>query len=258
MPRYPLGRHVNHDPRSREYPFSARPEAAKAVASVSWARRVAIFDQGELGSCTGNAAAGWIGADNALRQGLVSVAGKSVNEALAVSIYSQATVIDPFTGTYPPDDTGSDGLSVTKVLKNLGLVDTYSHGFSVNDLLVALQSTPVLIGIPWYDGMFDPDADGFVSISGSLAGGHEVCVIAYDAAKQAITFANSWGTGWGLNGYGRMTIATLTKLLADDGDVTVPHALVVAPTPPPPPAPPAPKPRSWWQRFLDWLFRIGS
>ena len=182
---------------------------------------------------------------------------------------SEATAIDPYAGQFPPDDTGSDGLSVTKVLKALGLIDSYTHGFTVNDLLVALRSTPVLIGIPWFDQMFYPNADGYVAIGGALAGGHEVCVVAYDDIDKFVVFANSWSNTWGVAGYGKMTLPTLSKLLDQDGDVTVPHALVVAPAPPSPPSPPAPVPPSppappkppppsepWWVRWWHafWEF----
>jgi hypothetical protein len=226
-----LGRHVNHDERSRAYRFV--PRTAGPIVSQSWVRRVDVFDQGQLGSCTGNAAVGWIGTDNALRQGLTDFFGEPVNEAMAVECYSQATTIDPFDGAYPPDDTGSDGLSVTKVLQGWNLVDSYTHGFSIGDLLAAMQEGPVLIGIPWYDGMFDPDQDGRVRISGFLAGGHEVVCDVLDMVNGRVWFPNSWGLAWGVSGRGYFTINDLDSLLQNDGDVTVPHSKVLAPTPDP-------------------------
>jgi hypothetical protein len=53
-----LGRHVRHDPRSRAYQVRPRAPLAK---SVSWERQTPILDQGDLGSCTGNAACGVLG-----------------------------------------------------------------------------------------------------------------------------------------------------------------------------------------------------
>lgn len=32
--------------------------------------------------------------------------------------------------------------------------------------------------------------------------GHAICLIGYDDSKQAFKFINSWGTNWGINGYG--------------------------------------------------------
>jgi hypothetical protein len=43
-----LGRNINHDPRSLR--FVVAP--AQVDTTVSWPRKVPIFDQGQLGSCT--------------------------------------------------------------------------------------------------------------------------------------------------------------------------------------------------------------
>lgn len=226
---YPLGRHVNHDERSRDFPFSARPESARSIGPKEWTRRSPIFDQGQVGSCTGNAGVGWESTDDAVRQGSATKV-----EADALALYSDATKIDPYKGTYPPDDTGSDGLSIAKVLKARGVVDVYTHIFKTADVKIALQTTPVLIGIPWYQGMFNPDGHGVVTKSGALAGGHELIVVGWDDGTlgwpAAYKIANSWGTGWGAQGFCFMSEDTLSTLLADQGDGTVLHAVGGAPT----------------------------
>lgn len=260
--QYPLGRRVNHDPRSRAYAFT--PPADVQLTSVHWDRAVPIFDQGQLGSCTGNAAAGWLATANALRPGLTRVSTPTegdvgaVDEAMAREIYSEATAIDPFDGTWPPTDSGSDGLSVTKILQRWGQVDTYQHAFSVDAALAALMTGPVLVGTNWHQGMFDPvDDHGLVQISGPVVGGHEYLLVGYEpagiagAVSDEVIFANSWGTGWGDGGYGRMTVDTLRQLLADDGDATIPHP-VVAPVPPVP-TPPA----RWVQLDADVAARVA-
>lgn len=223
----PLGRRVHHDPRSRQFPFAGRPEAGAPIRSVWWTRRCAILDQGRLGSCTGNAAAGWLGTDDGQQTGRADV-----TEALAVDLYSAATQVDPFPGAYPPDDTGSDGLSVCKVLKARGLISAYTHCFGLSDVLAALQTGPVLAGTNWYEGMFTPDDRGVVEVSGPVAGGHEYLLVGVDTDRAEVVFANSWGTGWGDGGYGRMSYDTLRRLLGEDGDATVPHPPVPAGPPP--------------------------
>lgn len=221
--RYGLGRLVNHDPRSRAFPFAARPEAAAPVGTVRWTRRAAILDQGQLGSCTGNAAAGWLGTDDAQQQGRADV-----TEALAVDLYSAATKLDPWPGAWPPDDTGSDGLSVCKVLQARGLISSYTHCFGLGDVLAALQSGPVITGTNWYEGMFEPAARGLVEISGAVAGGHEYVVEGVDVERRELVFANSRGANWGEHGHFRMSYETYSRLLSEQGDATVPHAPVLA------------------------------
>ncbi len=87
--------------------------------------------------------------------------------------------------------------------------------------------------------MFDPDKNGVVTVSGKLAGGHEPLLVGFDDGTfgwpAPYKIANSWGAGWGADGYFFVSAATLTKLLANEGDATIPHALVTAPPPPPPP-----------------------
>jgi hypothetical protein len=100
--------------------------------------------------------------------------GNLLTEADALAIYSAATRIDPSPGEYPPNDTGSNGLSVAKVAKKLGLIGSYTHAFGLDHFIGALQLSPVLLGIHWYQDMFTPDAKGFVHPGGTLAGGHEI------------------------------------------------------------------------------------
>jgi hypothetical protein len=223
-----LGRHVNHDPRSRAFAHFAR---ARTLRSVRHTRHAPVLDQGDLGSCTGNAMVGAAACDPlfpALPQ------RTALDEQLAVRLYSAATSLDDFAGTYPPTDTGSDGLSVAKAATAAGLVSGYRHAFTLADALDALMDGPVLTGIDWYEGFDHPDADGTVAISGGIRGGHEVVVDEYDATTGRIGLTNSWGQAWGHEGRFFMTTATWGRLLQHDGDVTV---LVPATAPPPEPDP---------------------
>lgn len=148
------------------------------------------------------------------------IGSKLFTEADAVSFYSDATKLDPFPGSYPPDDTGSSGLAVAKALQRRGLITSYSHAFGLEHLLDALQLAPVLIGIGWHQSMFEPDAQGFVHPDGDVVGGHEVCVRG-DDAKGSVLVRNSWGSSWGLRGDFRIAYSDLAALLNDDGDATV-------------------------------------
>jgi hypothetical protein len=142
-----------------------------------------------------------------------------LTEADAISIYTDATIIDQFPGTYPPEDTGSSGLAVAKVLRNRGLIDGYSHAFSPEQARGALQLGPVLFGTWWHQSMFTPDKDGYVHPDGNKVGGHEILLIG-DNAHNRITLLNTWGAGWGDRGRFYLTVEDFTALMLDDGDVT--------------------------------------
>jgi hypothetical protein len=212
----PLGRRVEHDPASWNFAF---PEAtSRRPRPVLWPRYSPILDQGDLGSCTGNAMAGWLGCAPHCRS---IDTGTAYTEAIAVDLYELATRLDAFPGEYPPDDTGSSGLAVAKAARRRGYISAYSHAFTTNGLLNALQHQPVIVGVPWYDEMFTPDLTGEVHIGGQLVGGHEFLIRGWDG--EYLHADNSWGPGWGVDGSFKLSLATWNTLRAQQADVTVPH-----------------------------------
>ncbi len=85
-----LGRHVQHDARSRNFPAAVAP-----ISDVKHLRHGEPFDQGDLGSCTGNAMAG------ALMTAPYYKADRTLVEANAVQLYGQATHFDRTQGSLP-------------------------------------------------------------------------------------------------------------------------------------------------------------
>jgi len=231
VPGKPLGRHVLHDPRSLAY----RVEADGTAKSVRWPRVVPVFDQGDIGSCTGNAAAGTLGTQPIYD---TLPAGVELNEDEAVTLYSAATHLDAVRGIYPPDDTGSTGLAVAKACHKSGLISGYRHITSLAAAKTAIQAGPFITGTNWLTGMDEPDSDGRVHAQGSIRGGHEYEVIGYDAEADVWEFVNSWGDSFGKAGHFFMSSADYDALLHADGDATVLVPLT-APAPTPDPAPPA-------------------
>jgi hypothetical protein len=67
------------------------------------------------------------------------------------------------------------------------------------------NGVPVVLGdLPVYPDFDNLDFgnDTYDDMSGALRGLHAIALIGYDDTKQAFKFVNSWGTFWGLNGYG--------------------------------------------------------
>jgi hypothetical protein len=210
-----LGRHVLHDDASKDFPATMAP----GMADVLHTRLIPILDQGNLGSCTGNACAGLLCTEPQYDYGI------RLTEEDAVGLYSLATQIDPWPGVYPPDDTGSDGLSVAKAAKRMGRITTYRHAFGLDHALKTLVLHPVITGVNWYDSMFFPDANGEVHISpnASVAGGHEFVARGMLVEQQKVRCSNSWNTSWGDKGEFVMSFTLWDRLLQEQGDVTAMH-----------------------------------
>jgi hypothetical protein len=250
-----LGRQFAFDSRSLGYTVEASP----TYINVRWPRHVDIYDQGQTGSCTGNAIAGAAATGplwDALTPNLQALLD---GEAEALTLYEAATQIDPFPGAYPPDDTGSDGTSACKAAKAAGFISAYRHALKLSTALAAVEKGPVITGTNWYESMFYPDSNGVISISpdSEIAGGHEYCVDQVLVDSQLIGFQNSWGTDWGIKGRAYMSWDTWARLISENGDVTVPQPLAV--TPPPPTGPPAVDPDVLvaYQALSRWAARNG-
>ncbi|HTI26200.1 MAG TPA: hypothetical protein VL652_34745 [Kutzneria sp.] len=232
-----LARHIRHDSQSRRYGF---PTAGLSIVNAKHTRGIPVLDQGQLGSCTGNAGIGCLGTEP-FYETYTPVSRYPLTEAGAVQLYSDATSADDYPGQYPPDDTGSDGLTIAKMLKAAGEISGYQHTFSLGGALKALGQTPVIVGVAWHQDMFDPDPDGRLRITGPVVGGHEFVVDEVDADAGRVWLTNSWGAGWGIQGRAYLTFADFGALLADQGDVTIFTPLTQpAPQPTPAPVPPAP------------------
>lgn len=248
------GRHVRHDRRSERYAVGVLPK--HAIRAVKWTRRIPILDQGNLGKCTAEAFTGVAGTDNASGTGQTSItlpvtaatrgkftAGMSymLNDTFSTAFYSVETADDTYPGQYPPTDTGSDALGAMAAGKALGLVTQYQHAMSYAAAVSAIQSGPLMWGTTFYYSMENLTADGYFMADpkSGVAGGHEMLLNSYDPDTDEWGGDNSWGESWGLDGSFRIKGVVLKKLLADDGDITLP-VWSFAPVVPVPPAPPGP------------------
>ncbi len=217
VPGMRLGRNIDHDERSKAFPAMVAP-----LRTVRHERHCDPFDQGELGSCTGNAMAGALMTDPFFQL------GRDLGEKDAVELYSEATRLDRVPGTYPPDDTGSSGLAVAKAAKRAGYISSYRNAFGLQQALGALVVGPVITGVKWYSSFDHPDATGEVKIAADafVRGGHEFEVNGLDVENRRVWCVQSWGPTWGGLGNGTFFLSwdTWDALLQDGGDATQLHA----------------------------------
>lgn len=212
-----LGRHVHHDEQSKAFPLRAVTPTAPLIHRL-WYRYLPVLDQGDVGACTGYAAAGMVGS-----KPVWPLVPRSTRPSCdGLRIYELDTTLDDVPGAYPPDDTGSTGLAAMKACQQLGLITSYRWGFGIDDVLQALSSKgAVCLGTNWYEGFDRPSSSGVVRIAGSVRGGHEYEAVGIDPKARTIRCVNSWGPTWGDHGRFTLRWDDLDRLLAEQGDAVM-------------------------------------
>lgn len=216
-----LGRHQVHDALdpARDARHLALDELLP-IKTVTHTEFLPVFDQGQIGSCTANAALGCLATDP------YGHAGVKLTEEDAVQLYVLETRIDDsqIPGRYPAQDTGSTGPWSMKALEQEKKIRSYVHTRLVHTALRLLAGGPISIGVTWYQSMFQVDAKGFIVFDPStqVAGGHQVCVVGCDVEHQRIRVRNSWGTSWGQDGHAWLSWKAFDALMGDGGDVVQP------------------------------------
>lgn len=221
-----LGRRVQFDERSRAFPIRALLADDRLPVTRRWwiPSRVPVLDQGSEGACVG------FGVTNELRCTPVAAIGLDARFARE-QIYWPAQQIDPWPGgAYPgaaPHYEGTSVLAGVQVAARAGWYREYRWAFGEDDLARAVSHVgPAILGLPWYETMFDPDRDGYLNPGGAVAGGH--CVLAIgintrrDQGRGAYVIYNSWGPDWGDRGRAWITRADMARLLAQDGEACIP------------------------------------
>jgi len=186
-----------------------------------------VYDQGELGSCTGQALAGAYQFED-MKQGHPSfipsklfiyynerVIEGTVNEDNGAMIRTgMKTLVDsgvcpetmwPYnTGRFtrkPCDPCYKTALD-NQVLQYLRITP---HTLQEVKQCLAL-GYPVVFGFSVYSSMMTPEVarTGVVPMPGpndSLMGGHATMIVGYDDSKNSLIVRNSWGENWGMKGY---------------------------------------------------------
>lgn len=213
-----LARITQFDEKSRSYPVRAAVES-KEPRSYTWACSKNL-DQGQEGACVGFAVAHELIAN--------PVQVKGITEKFAIEkIYWEAQKNDPWEGgSYPgatPQYEGTSVLEGVKAAQKLGYIEEYRWAFGLEDLILAVGYVgPAILGLNWYDGMFDSHNCGYIHKYGELAGGHAILCRGVNIKEKYFILHNSWGPDWGYKGCTRVSWDDMEALLHEEGEAVIP------------------------------------
>jgi len=212
-----LDRIPQFDDRSRMYGVRELVPSKKKPRSKFWRCRL-HFDQGTEGACVGFANGHELAAKPA------EVPSPPLSDRFCrESIYWEAQRIDDYEGgAYPgatPQYEGTSVLAGAKVLKALGAIKEYRFSFGLDDLILGVgYFGPAVMGTLWYSGMYRPDRNGHIHVSGDIRGGHSYLVVGVDVRRHRFRIRNSWGRTWGDDGEAWISFKDMLRLLQEDGE----------------------------------------
>ena len=234
-----LDRIYELDWRSLKYTVGSRLTSTPTYRPRSYTWDVdAWLDQGQEGACVGFAFSHELAARPQVVEG--------VTDLYARGVYHDAQRIDPWEGgSYEGATEFYEGTSVlagAQVLERRGFYDAYYWALSVQELARGLAYFgPCVLGVYWFEGMFDTDPDGYVHPIGRVMGGHAILAnaikIVYKAGwggwwsrnwsdvdwdRSYVTLHNSWSWDWGQNGTAKLSLRDLDYLLRLDGEACFP------------------------------------
>ena len=230
---------IKDTPDARDFRFAPRlPEIAIPAVVDLRPGCPPIYDQGQLGSCTANAIAAAVDYERAYQgpatpfmtpsrlfiyynerviEGTVDTDSgaqirdgfKSINQQGVCAEYRWPYITDkfadkPFHGCYGAASWHKNLTYLAVAQAQTDMMDCLAQGF------------PFVFGITAYESFESQtvDATGVVPMPSpgeAVLGGHALLAVGYDQSAQRITFRNSWGTEWGMAGYGTIPFEYLTN-----------------------------------------------
>lgn len=234
-----LGRVYRQDLRSLNFLVRSQidAESLRKPRSYTWSIPFTL-DQGPDGACVG------FGYSHELAARPQSVSGIDYNYAMA--LYHLIQRFDPWPGgAYPGADPFYEGTSVlsgAQIVRTLGFYSSYYWALDARQIAEGVAyKGPAVLGLDWYEDMFEPDYKGFITPTGRVVGGH--CVVAHsvrivyrfrfgfwrqrtwddvDWDKSYVKIHNSWGPGWGDNGDAKISLRDLDFLMQNWGEACFP------------------------------------
>jgi hypothetical protein len=200
------------DPRSLNFRIELLLAGADPVVRARRWTKPAVLDQGSEGACTG------FGTAHALLASPRRWTG--VDAEVANLLYRQAQKHDEWPGE---DYEGSSVLGAMQATRAAGYIKEYRWAKTMDEILMGVSRfRPLVIGVNWYDGMWEPDDDGFLHATGYIVGGHALLLSGVIPSRRCVVLDNSWGPDWGLRGSAYLSYEDLDRLRREWGEFALP------------------------------------
>jgi hypothetical protein len=178
------------------------------------------INQGNEGTCVGHGDTNLLMAGASEHRTYPEFATEESAHQFARKLYFETTGDATYKqGAYPRD-------ACAKLLE-WGLIDSYWSVPQVDDVITTLLTFgPVGLTLPWYVSMYDNQASMSkvygnwwikVNLESEHVGYHWIVATGVDldpddGAPPWLRLENSWGSGWGFNGTGRLTVENFRLL----------------------------------------------
>lgn len=237
LDRVPQFDEKSRDFRVRQMIHEGAPLGEKHPRSFTWANEHWL-DQGREGRCV----------EYAICHDLLAKP-KQVSTTLVQQILDGKRIYWPAQqedqwpgGSYEGGDPSYEGTSVlagVKVAARLGFYQEYRWALTLEGAVLGLGYIgPLILGVNWYEGCFQPDNFGWIRLTGEQQGGHSILAIgiklvakadslhvtdfaSLDLDRSFILLHNSWGQDWGINGRAKMSLQDFDRLRQEDGEVCI-------------------------------------
>lgn len=213
--RYGLGRRPSVDSRDDAFPMSmALPIEAPGITHRYWNAEGWWGDQGSTSQCVAYAWTHWL-EDGPITQPKTPHGGAQ-SVVRPFDLYREAQKVDEWPGE---DYDGTSVRAGAKVLQSMGFVREYRWAFTVDTVVKAVLSVgPVVVGTNWYSGMFEPDSEGLIDVTGGVVGGHAYVLNGVNVRRGLFRVKNSWGRDWGRHGHALIGIEDMSRLINEQGE----------------------------------------
>jgi hypothetical protein len=221
-----------HDPRSREFDVRSRLRAKVPVQDRVWDTGP-VFDQGTTPPLSLRDASGCVGMAVAAAANVLCVAaGASPHSVSLLGQHDARDLYDRAQAKF--DHVSGEAYPGTSVLAGMlagreaGLWAEFLWAFGTRDIAQAiLQVGPVVIGIPWDEGLESPDSRGIAVPGGAPMGGHALAVVGIVLNRGAqpgpyFVLQQSRGESEGDRGLIYVHHRHLSGLLAGIGEAAIP------------------------------------